>query len=263
MLAAHVTQQPEPITSRRPAISPALGAIVMRCLAKRPADRWQSADEILTRLNGVAALVDVIDSGEIPPPTAAGTRRRTRGWAVARGVTARRWAIGALAIAALAAFAWTVRPRALASPTPAIAVLLFQSGSPDLEPLALGLTSDLIGALGSVPQLDVRSMDAVWPYRGGLTPLNVVGRRLDVQWIVGGNVLRLGDSVTGVGLSDRRRDRPANGAAAGEHAPGRGAASPRRARDDRGHDAARAHGPAGAARRDGKRALGANVRSPR
>ncbi len=33
VLAAHVTQPPEPITSRRPQISAALGAVVMKCLA--------------------------------------------------------------------------------------------------------------------------------------------------------------------------------------------------------------------------------------
>jgi serine/threonine-protein kinase len=50
VLAAHITQPPEPITSRRPQVSAALGGIIMTCLAKRPADRWQSADELVTQL---------------------------------------------------------------------------------------------------------------------------------------------------------------------------------------------------------------------
>jgi serine/threonine-protein kinase len=50
VLAAHVTQAPEPITAHRPSISPALAAVVMKCLAKRPADRWQTADQLLAQL---------------------------------------------------------------------------------------------------------------------------------------------------------------------------------------------------------------------
>jgi eukaryotic-like serine/threonine-protein kinase len=50
VLAAHVTQPPEPITSRRPEISAALGAVVMRCLAKRPDERWQTAEELVSQL---------------------------------------------------------------------------------------------------------------------------------------------------------------------------------------------------------------------
>ncbi len=50
VLAAHVTEAPDPVTKRRPAISPQLEAIIMRCLAKRPADRWQTAGELLAQL---------------------------------------------------------------------------------------------------------------------------------------------------------------------------------------------------------------------
>jgi Tol biopolymer transport system component len=50
VLAAHVTQAPEPVTAHRPSISPALAAVVMKCLAKRSADRWQTADELLAQL---------------------------------------------------------------------------------------------------------------------------------------------------------------------------------------------------------------------
>jgi Tol biopolymer transport system component len=50
VLAAHVTQAPEPITAHRASISPALAAVVMKCLAKRSADRWQTADELLAQL---------------------------------------------------------------------------------------------------------------------------------------------------------------------------------------------------------------------
>lgn len=50
VLAAHVTQEPEPIATHRASIPPALAAVVMKCLAKHPADRWQTADELLARL---------------------------------------------------------------------------------------------------------------------------------------------------------------------------------------------------------------------
>jgi serine/threonine-protein kinase len=50
VLAAHVTQAPEPVSALRPAVPEALGAIIMKCLAKRAADRWQSADELVAKL---------------------------------------------------------------------------------------------------------------------------------------------------------------------------------------------------------------------
>jgi serine/threonine-protein kinase len=50
VLAAHLTQPPELVTALRPAVPEGLGAIVMKCLAKRPADRWQSAEELAAQL---------------------------------------------------------------------------------------------------------------------------------------------------------------------------------------------------------------------
>ena len=46
MLAAQVTQVPEPVTAHRPSVPAAVAALVMRCLEKRPADRWQTAAEV-------------------------------------------------------------------------------------------------------------------------------------------------------------------------------------------------------------------------
>ena len=53
VLAAHVTEAPKPVAEQRTACPPALAETVMRCLAKRPADRWQSADEIVERLEAL------------------------------------------------------------------------------------------------------------------------------------------------------------------------------------------------------------------
>ena len=53
VLAAHVMQTPDPVTAHRSAVSPALNALVMRCLEKKPADRVQTADELLTQLDAM------------------------------------------------------------------------------------------------------------------------------------------------------------------------------------------------------------------
>src|SRR6266542_3176434 len=47
MLAAHVTEPVVPITDRRPTLPPALANLVMACLQKNPADRPQTAEELL------------------------------------------------------------------------------------------------------------------------------------------------------------------------------------------------------------------------
>ena len=54
LLAAHITQVPEPVSKHRAAVPAALSGLLMRCLEKRPADRWQSAAEFLAQLEVVA-----------------------------------------------------------------------------------------------------------------------------------------------------------------------------------------------------------------
>src|SRR3989440_337152 len=68
--AAQVPGAVEPVTKHRENVPPALSALVMRCLAKRPADRWQSATEILDQLEQLAT-----PTASMPyDPIAAATR---------------------------------------------------------------------------------------------------------------------------------------------------------------------------------------------
>ena len=62
VLAAQVTEAPEPVTKRRATVPAALAALVMRCLEKSPADRWQTAEELLQHLEAMAT-----PSGGITP----------------------------------------------------------------------------------------------------------------------------------------------------------------------------------------------------
>jgi serine/threonine-protein kinase len=55
MIAAHMTEVPESVAMRRPAIPAALADLVMRCLEKQPLDRPQRADDILRELDRVPA----------------------------------------------------------------------------------------------------------------------------------------------------------------------------------------------------------------
>jgi Tol biopolymer transport system component len=83
VLAAQVTEAPEPVTKRRAAVPAAFAALVMRCLQKSPADRWQSAEELLTQLEAMAT-----PSGGITPTGAhpVATVARVPRWL--------KWALG-------------------------------------------------------------------------------------------------------------------------------------------------------------------------
>ena len=69
LLAAHVTQTPLPIAVARPSVPAALGELVMRCLAKKPSDRVQRADELLAQLDAMTTpSAGTAPSGLAPTP---------------------------------------------------------------------------------------------------------------------------------------------------------------------------------------------------
>jgi serine/threonine-protein kinase len=98
VIAAHVTQQPIQLDVIRPGVSPQLSQIVAKCLAKRPSDRWQSAAELLAKLESLAST-----SGETIAAASALTPAAGRQAAPSRGRRTRGWLIGGGAVAAIAA----------------------------------------------------------------------------------------------------------------------------------------------------------------
>ena len=72
ILVAHLTDVPAPLVMHRPDVPPALEEVVAKCLEKRPQDRWQSADEMLERLQALS-----VSSPSISFVTPQRARRRT------------------------------------------------------------------------------------------------------------------------------------------------------------------------------------------
>ena len=100
LLGAQLAAIPEPVTSRRPGIPPVLAHLVMKCLEKRPADRPQTATELITTIDmlttpsgGTVPLravtsgtETVITAGRPDGRTVGGTHGRTAGALVRVGL---------------------------------------------------------------------------------------------------------------------------------------------------------------------------------
>jgi eukaryotic-like serine/threonine-protein kinase len=96
VLAAHLTEKPAPVSAYRPDVPPDLANLVMKCLEKRPVDRWQSADELVTRLERVlsASATSAAPQSDVgsavatdPRPTRTRASTRWRPLATALGAT--------------------------------------------------------------------------------------------------------------------------------------------------------------------------------
>jgi serine/threonine-protein kinase len=92
MLAAHITQAPDPVLAHRRTVPPALSAAVMRCLEKRAADRWQTAAELASQLEAAASPSGSLAATGAVPAVSSGTEA-----AIRRGHPGRVAAIFALA----------------------------------------------------------------------------------------------------------------------------------------------------------------------
>ena len=190
MLAAHITEPVVPITDKRPALSPALAELVMACLAKNPADRPQTAHEILERLEGMAT-----PSGSVaitsPIATMRHVMRRPRN----------RW----LALAAVAAFAglagWiALKPRTAPALDPnRVAIAPFDVIGPELQLWREGLVDVLSRSLDGAGPLRTVSPTLVvrrWRGRGDATAAQSLGQETGARTVVFGGLIEAGsDSV--------------------------------------------------------------------
>jgi TolB-like protein/tRNA A-37 threonylcarbamoyl transferase component Bud32 len=184
VLAAHVTQAPDPVMNRRPGVAAPLDAVVMRCLAKRPADRFQSAGELLAALEPFGTPSSGITPTQTRPTTASGGSRRPF-WIAG----------GALLVLAMAFGLW----RAVsghAGRAQAIAVLPFDNVTHDtaVDYLADGIASDVRSGLMGLPGLIVKARTSSEAARG--KPVHDAGAMLNVPVILQGTYRRTADKTT-------------------------------------------------------------------
>ncbi len=184
LLAAHLSEVPEPVGTRQPDVPLPLAALVDRLLSKRPADRPRDATEVLH-------LLDEATTG----PSSAGTPPAT---AAPRG---RRRLIGAGVALLIAAFALALlterTPSEAIAKNPSIAVLPFANPGATLDDAAFsdGLTDELIGALSKVPDLQVAARTTTAALKRQNLTVGAIGDRLGVATVLEGGVRRDGERL--------------------------------------------------------------------
>ncbi|MFN7941801.1 MAG: protein kinase [Thermoanaerobaculia bacterium] len=196
LMHAVVHEDEPPLEEAVDDIDPDLARIVHRLLAKEPAARYQTAADVVSELENLAAAFasasDLRRSGTLH------AARRSRSVLLARR---RRltFVAGAAALLAVAAGVWLVlRARTPLPPLQTLAVLPFRNNSGDatLDHFADGLAAALVGRLAEIPGLAVADRnDTAAALRSG-AGARALGRTLRVGSLVDGDLQAAGDRLT-------------------------------------------------------------------
>ena len=189
MMAAHAVERVEPIGQRRAGIPADLAAIVMRCVEKRPSDRFQSATDLAHALENVSFTT----ASAAAPGGSAG-----RAW---------RYAVAAAVLLAIGVGGYllsqrnTVAERRATAPmleVKSIAVMPLTNVGGDSKDdyFTDGMTDELANALSKLPGVRVASRSSSYALRSqkSLTPADI-GEKLNVQALLEGTVSRSGDRL--------------------------------------------------------------------
>jgi eukaryotic-like serine/threonine-protein kinase len=197
-LAAQAIEKVRPVTDLRPSTPPALAELVMRCLEKHPADRPQSATEVVQALDAIPITPT---SGSIPA-TIARTGRSP--WV--------RWVGGGVVALAIGVVGGLVlrqsRERAVPAGVPmamgaehpvtrSVAVLPFANEGRDstTQYFADGMADELTTALARVPGLQVAARSSAFTFRDQSIGAQEVGQKLHVAAVLEGSVRRAGGKL--------------------------------------------------------------------
>jgi TolB-like protein len=200
IMARHTMDQVPPPSIMRQSIMPELEDIIFCAMAKTPADRFRTAQEMIEALNAV-------ESGGAPKLRM--TRATTR---ISQPVVPEPYwkralvpAVVALVAVAIGIGTWQVFFAGPSGPPPVlaggldpkdVAVRYFEDATGgELQYVADGLTEGLIARLQTVPVLKVISRNGVAPFRDPAIPADSVARVLSAGTIVGGTVDRVGDQI--------------------------------------------------------------------
>lgn len=185
-MTAILKEEPPGITEARTGIRPELERVIVRCLEKKPEQRFQSAPDLAFTLRSILA-----DSEPTP------ARKRSRfPWPV-------KAAIVALVAGGLFVGAFIVRRelrlvrREARETIDSLAVLPLENVSrdPEQEYFVDGMTEALISDLAKIGGLKVISRTSVMRYKATTKSLPEIARELNVDAVVEGSVLRVGDRV--------------------------------------------------------------------
>ena len=198
VLAAHAIEPPEAIQKRRPNLAPWLADVVMRCLEKRPADRPQTATELVQLLQQSDELTR---SGSITAATNAKDRRSLIAIV----------SVAAVLAIALATYFLVYRGKASADGNAiksiAVLPLVNVGGTSQDEYFSDGMSDELANALNKIPGLRVASRTSSYTFKGRKDiDVEEIGRRLNVQAILEGTVRRAGGKLRVTGQLTSTKD---------------------------------------------------------
>ncbi len=180
------TPPPHP-SSRNKKVSGPFEAVILKCLEKDPALRYQTAGDLLDDLHEIARF-----SGP-HRPVGVVIRRSRHKWLYVITV-----AVLLIAIGLGVAFRKNLKIWLGIAPEPvSIAVLALQNhtGDPSLDYLGAGISEALTDDLSRVPDLQVTAEDVARRYSGDKSDPREVGRTLDVTSILDGSITAHGDKI--------------------------------------------------------------------